>query len=164
MLPKGRAVISPPPQLIITSEPLFRVGGSLSGTDNRRTMDSRGTNAPYKYTGAEGSQIGYFNIYPNAPRSKVNSHTNGQYCRSVIYSQNGGNPQQSLIGHKQRDWDFLLLKEITITVEYLPGFLNQEASFQSRSMKDSSKWKLKPQIFQALCNLRGTPDIDLFAS
>ena len=31
-------------------------------------------------------------------------------------------------------------------------------------MKDSSKWKLKPQIFQALCNRRGATDIDLFVS
>ena len=87
--------------------PLFRVGGSFSGTNNRRPMDSRGTKTPYKYTGAEGSQIGYFNIYPYAPRSKVNSLTNGRYCGSVIYSQNGGNPQQSLIGHKQRDLGLL---------------------------------------------------------
>ena len=81
--------------------------GSLSGSSNRRPMDSRGTKTPYKYTGAEGSKIGYFNIYPYAPRSKVNSLTNGQYCGPAIYSQNGGNPQQSLIGHKQRDLGLL---------------------------------------------------------
>ena len=72
--------------------------GSLSGSSNRRPMDSRGTKTPYKYTGAEGSKIGYFNIYPYAPRSKVNSLTNGQYCGPVIYSQNGGNPQQRDLG------------------------------------------------------------------
>ena len=60
--------------------------------------------------------------------------------------------------------DYLLLKEITITVEYLPRVFNQEADFKSRSMKDSSESKLKPQIFQALCNIRETPDIDLFVS
>ena len=43
-------------------------------------MDSRGTEKLYKYTGAEGSQIGYFNIYLYAPRTKV----------KWIYSQNGG--------------------------------------------------------------------------
>ena len=60
--------------------------------------------------------------------------------------------------------DYLLLKEITITVEYLPRVFNQEADFKSRSMKDSSESELKPQIFQALCNIRETPDIDLFVS
>ena len=66
------------------------------------------------------------------------------------------------IGKQMRD--YLLLKEITITVEYLPRVFNQEADFKSRSMKDSSESKLKPQIFQALCNIRETPDIDLFVS
>ena len=45
-------------------------------------------------------------------------------------------------------WDYFLLKEMAITVEYLPGVLNQEADFQSGSMKDSNEWKLKPQIFR----------------
>ena len=76
----------------------------------------------------------------------------------------GGTRNKVLTDISKEIWDFLLLKEITITVEYLLGVLNQEADFQSRSMKDSNKWKLKPQIFQALCNLRGTPDIGLFAS
>ena len=76
----------------------------------------------------------------------------------------GGTHNKVLSDISKEIWDFLLLKEITITIEYLPGVLNQEADFQSRSMKDSSEWKLKLQIFRALCNLRGTPDIDLFAS
>ena len=58
----------------------------------------------------------------------------------------------------------MLLKEIIITVEYLPKVLNQEADFQSRSKKDSSESKLRPHIFQAPSNIRGTPDMDLFAS
>ena len=71
--------------------------------------------------------------------------------------------QRDLKRHKQRDiskeiGDYLLLKEITIIVEYLPGVLNQEADFQSRSMKGLSEWKLKLQIFHALCNIRGTPE------
>ena len=61
-------------------------------------------------------------------------------------------------------WDYLLLKEITVPLEYLPRVLNQEVDFYSRSMKDPSECKLKPRIFQALWNIRGTSDIDLFAS
>ena len=53
---------------------------------------------------------------------------------------------------------------MTITVEYLPGALNKEADFQSRTMKDSSEWKLKLQIFQSICQEWGNSDIDLFAS
>ena len=61
-------------------------------------------------------------------------------------------------------WDYLLSKGITITVEHLPGVLNQEADLQSRLKGDSSEWKLKPNVFQALCKRTWTPAIDLFAS
>ena len=134
--------------------------GSLSDTNKRRSMDSKRIEKPYKYTGARGSQIGYFNIFPDAPRSKFNSLTNRQYCRSVIYSQNGGNPQQGLIRHKQRDLGLLVTERDHSSFRVL----NQEVDFYSRPMKDTSECKLKPRIFQALWNIRGTSDIDLFAS
>ena len=35
---------------------------------------------------------------------------------------------------------------------------------QSRTVKDSSKWKWKPVVFQKLCKSWWTPDIDIFAS
>ena len=47
-------------------------------------------------------------------------------------------------------WEYLLDKGITITSEYLPGALNKEADMQSRTVKDSSEWKLNPVVFQNL--------------
>ena len=47
-------------------------------TNKRRSIDNRGTEKPYKYTGAEGSKISYVKICPYASRSKVNSFKNGQ--------------------------------------------------------------------------------------
>ena len=61
-------------------------------------------------------------------------------------------------------WKYLLSHQITITVEYLPGCSNVEADRMSRSVKDSSEWKLNQHIFQNLCRARGTPCTDLFAS
>ena len=83
MLSKRITVMSPPPQLIITSDAFLQGWSSLSGTNNRRSMDSRGTGKPSKYTRAEDSQIAYFNIYPYAPRTRGSSLTNGQYCGSA---------------------------------------------------------------------------------
>ena len=120
------------------------LGGSLSGKNNRRSMDSRVKEKPYKYTGAKVSQIGYFNIYSEAPRSKFKSLTNRQYCGSVIYSQNRGTHNKVLSDISKEIWDYLLLERITITVQYLPWVLNQEDDIHSRSMKDTSEWKLKP--------------------
>ena len=42
----------------------------------------------------------------------------------------GKNPNKVLSDIRREIWDYLLLKETTITVEYLPGVLNQEADFQ----------------------------------
>ena len=61
-------------------------------------------------------------------------------------------------------WDYLIANEIMITVKYLPGTLNEEADHQSRSVTDSSEWKLNPLIFKKICKVFWTPDIDLFAS
>ena len=74
-------------------------------------MNNIGTEKPYKYTEAEGSQICYFNIYLCAPGSNVNSLTNAQYCGSVIFSRNVGNPQQSIIIQKQRSLGLLSIEK-----------------------------------------------------
>ena len=51
-----------------------------------------------------------------------------------------------------------------ITAEYLPGSLNVEADWQSRNSRNPSKWKLCPKVFKQVCQRRGMPKIDLFAS
>ena len=61
-------------------------------------------------------------------------------------------------------WEYLLQYEITITAEYLPSALNLIADWESRHVRDSTEWKLDPNIFSGLCRLRGHPEIDLFAS
>ena len=76
----------------------------------------------------------------------------------------GGTHNKVLSDLSKEIWDYLLGKGITITAEYLPGILNQEADSESRSVKDSSEWKLKTAVFQKVCQARGTPSIDLFAS
>ena len=61
-------------------------------------------------------------------------------------------------------WNSLLANGIIITVEYLLGKLNMEVDHQSRSVTDSSDWKLNPIIFKKICKVFWTPDIDIFAS
>ena len=76
----------------------------------------------------------------------------------------GGTRTHLLVQISKEIWEYLLDKGITITAEYLPRALNQEIYMQSRTVKDSSKWKLNPVVFQNLCKFWWTPDIDLFAS
>ena len=42
--------------------------------------------------------------------------------------------------------------------------MNVEAERESRQTRGSSKWKLNPTIFINLCQVRETPEMDLFAS
>ena len=55
-------------------------------------------------------------------------------------------------------WDHLLQCGITLTAEYLASKLNVTADWESRNSSDSSEWKLAPQSFQRICQMRGTPE------
>ena len=61
-------------------------------------------------------------------------------------------------------WKYLLHHGITITAEYLPSSTDVEADWQSINSKDHSEWKLLPQVFQRICQIKGKPEMDLFAS
>ena len=50
-------------------------------------------------------------------------------------------------------WDHLLQWGITLTAECVPSKLNVTADWEP----DSSEWKLAPQLFQRICQLRGIP-------
>ena len=67
----------------------------------------------------------------------------------------GGTHSKLLTDLSKEIWKYLLEHQITITVEYLPGSLNVLADRQSRSVKDSSEWKLKAQIFRELAKQGG---------
>ena len=76
----------------------------------------------------------------------------------------GGTTEKTLVDLSKDIWKYLILKQITITAEYLPGILNTRAKWQSRHSKDFSEWKLSPIVFQHICQKIEMPVIDLFAS
>ena len=61
-------------------------------------------------------------------------------------------------------WKYLLHHGITITAEYLPSSMDVEADWPSINSKDHSEWKLLPQVFQRIYQIKGKPEMDLFAS
>ena len=76
----------------------------------------------------------------------------------------GGTHSMQLLALAKEIWDYLLSRQITITAEYIPSHLNVIADRESREIQDRSEWKLSPVIFQRVCRVLGTPDIDLFTS
>ena len=75
----------------------------------------------------------------------------------------GGTQNKSLTLVFKGIWEFLTAKETRTTAKYFPGSLNKEEDFQSRAVKDSSKWKLNPEILRMIYKQWETPDVYLFA-
>ena len=76
----------------------------------------------------------------------------------------GGTTDKELVDLSKDIWKYLILKQITITAEYLPDILNTRADWKSRHGKEFSEWKLSLIVFQHICQKMGIPVIDLFAS
>ena len=76
----------------------------------------------------------------------------------------GGTKNSQLIAISQEIWNYLIKKNITISLEHLPGLLNVIADRESRNVADSSEWKLNRKVFLKITFIPGKPMIDLFAS
>ena len=118
----------------------------------------------YKHTGSESSKVCDIAFHKNLPTNQNNSFGNGQHSITFLHCQMAGTHNKVLSDLAEEIWDYLLANGIMITVEYLPGTLSVKADHQSRSVTDSSEWKLNQLIFKKICKVFWTPDIDLFAS
>ena len=61
-------------------------------------------------------------------------------------------------------WMWALSKDIVLSVELIPGDLNDVADAESRSMKDRTEWKLHSKLFRVIDQQWGSLEVDLFAS
>jgi hypothetical protein len=59
-------------------------------------------------------------------------------------------------------WLWCMLRDITLTVEHLPGVLKIVADEESRMMKDRLDWMANQQIFARIHTLWGPLEVDLF--
>lgn len=60
----------------------------------------------------------------------------------------GGTTDKNLVELSKEIWKYLLLKQFTLTVEYLSDILNTRAYWKSRDSKNLQEWKLSPIVFQ----------------
>lgn len=60
----------------------------------------------------------------------------------------GGTTDKNLVELSKEIWKYLLLKQFTLTVEYLSDILNTRAYWKSRDSKNLQEWKLSPVVFQ----------------
>ena len=164
-LNNGRSVISYSPQLIIASDASLegwvafcqghKTGGHWTLSEKKNHINILELRA------AKYAILTFTHLYPTAKiiHIKMDNIVALSYLMKI-----GGTRNQLLVQISKEIWEYLLDKEITITAKYLLGALNKGADMQSRTVKDSSKWKLNPVVFQNLYKSWWTPDIDIFAS
>ena len=98
-------------------------------------------------------------IYLDERRSKSNSLTNRQYFRSVIYSQNVGNLQKSLLRYKQRDPGLLIIERLLLSTCLNPRISLTIYEGHERMETKTTDFSDTLQLQQ-----KETPHIDLFSS
>ena len=164
-LTKGKSLISVAPEIVIDSDASLEGWGAY--------CLSHKTGGPWTFLekkdhinvlelkAAKYAILTFTRMFPSA--KSVHIRMDNMVALSYLVKM-GGTQNKNLTLLSKEIWEYLIAKEITITAEYLPGSLNKEADFQSRAVKDSSEWKLNPEIFQKICKEWETPDVDLFAS
>lgn len=86
-------------------------------------------------------------------------------CAVTYVKKMGGSHSPECNAVANRIWSWCQLRNIWLTITFLPGILNIQADKKSRLFDDSTEWKLNPVLFQSVKNhYQITPDIDLFAS
>ena len=61
-------------------------------------------------------------------------------------------------------WDWCVLNNAWVTGSHIPGKDNVVADVASRNINNRHEWKLDVHTFRLICEVFGTPSIDLFAS
>ena len=84
---------------------------------------------------------------------------------AISYINKFGVCRNSSMNHLSRKiWLWCIDNKISLTAIHIPGIRNTIADKLSRKFIDNFEWSLDATIFEHLCNISGTPDIDLFAS
>ena len=84
---------------------------------------------------------------------------------AVAYINDMGGTKSKTCNRLARQvWNLCINLNLWLTAEHIEGTKNCEADFQSRTQNDRTEWSLQQSIFDQLCRIFGTPDVDAFAS
>ena len=76
----------------------------------------------------------------------------------------GGVRSQQCNDVAKQIWSWAEAQKVWITVAHIPGVFNTVADFRSRHFADNLEWEINQKLFDKICRVLGTPDIDMFAS
>lgn len=84
---------------------------------------------------------------------------------AVTYvNKKGGVHSPACLKVSQQIWNHAENLNLKLYAAHIPGKHNHLADMYSRKFKDNTEWELNQELFNKICKIWGTPDIDLFAS
>ena len=89
----------------------------------------------------------------------MTDNTTAMYCVNKL-----GSTRVKLNDLTHKIWLFAMERDIWLSSGYVPGRENLISDEESRNFDENIEWTLREDIFQYICQLFGTPNIDLFAS
>ena len=168
-LRNGKPIHTAPPDLIIYSDAAtsggwgaFCQGQRTGGQWTRQERQLYGNNINMlELMAAELAIKSFTTVHPLAKNIHLMI---GNKTALAYLLKMGGTTSIPLMEKTKNIWQFLLTKNLNLTLEYIPTDLNIEADYESRNVQDWAEWKLCPKVFQQICLHFGQPDVDLFAS
>jgi len=160
----GRAIMTPPPDMIIHSDASLqgwgavyngtRTGGLWSIPERKRHINSLELLA------------GSLAIQTFAKhRNNVHILLRMDNTTAVAYvNKMGGTHSPSLSLQACQLWQWCLQRGINLSAEHLPGNLNTMADRESRQRETSAEWMLNKEVFQMILQTLGPCKTDLFAT
>ena len=84
-------------------------------------------------------------------------------CAKAHKNAMGGVRSSECNDISKKIWAWCIERDIWILAEHIPGSENM-TDFESRNYKESTEWKLDPNIVSQVFEIWGTPELDMFAS
>ena len=119
-----------------------RLGDMLSALKDRKTYVRRVEKTWYQCAATNDSKICDSSLHSKQETLEQYPYSNGKYGHSFLFSKDGGMSNQDLVGLSKQIWNDFIPKQIIFTARHLPGILNKEADFESRTRADGCRtWK-----------------------
>lgn len=141
---------------------LARLGSSLRGDLNRRTMESgREESVTHKFLELMGG--GTLAVKTFAKNlTDVHIHLRMDNITAISYiNRMGGTRSYTLSEMACSLWSWCLKRGIFLLVEHLPGIYNATADMESRTLHSSAEWE---HILGPISSQLGSCEVDLFAT
>ena len=160
----GRSVISPSPDIVITSDASNAGWGAVYL--DKRTGGTWSFEEQELHINSKELLAAFFGLKVfTKSKENVLVHLRIDNTTAVAYINKMGGTKSGIMTKLVKNiWDWCKVKQITLSAEYLPGHLNTIADWESRNITDSSDWMLDKNIFEQILKVLGNCKIDLFAS